>query len=158
MAANKSPELSNVFSFFTASTPAYKLNVDREKCAKLGIPVANVYSTIQTFLGSSYVNDFTIYGRDFHVVAQADTNYRSTIHDLSKYYVRNSTGKMIPLSTVINYKIMRKCPLISHYNMFRSTEINGSAAPGYSSGEAIEALREVAAQVFPAGYGYEFSG
>ncbi|MGA9292704.1 MAG: multidrug efflux RND transporter permease subunit [Ignavibacteriaceae bacterium] len=158
IAANKKPELSNVFSFFTASTPAYQLNVDREKCAQLGIPVADVYSTIQTLLGSSYVNDFTIYGRDFHVVAQADTNYRSTIHDLSKYYVRNTTGKMIPLSTVINYKITESAPLISHYNLFRSTEINGSAAPGYSSGQAIEALREVAAQVLPAGYGYEFSG
>ncbi|MEJ2617110.1 MAG: efflux RND transporter permease subunit [Ignavibacteriaceae bacterium] len=141
MAANRRPELSNVFSFFTASTPAYQLNVDREKCARLGVPIADVYSTIQTLLGSSYINDFTIYGRDFHVVAQADTNYRSTIQDLSKYYVRNTSGKMIPLSTVINYKIT-----------------NGSAAPGYSSGQAIEALREVAAQVLPAGYGYEFSG
>ncbi len=158
MAANKRPELSNVFSFFTASTPAYKLNVDREKCARLGIPIADVYSTIQTLLGSSYINDFTIYGRDFHVVAQADTNYRSTIHDLSKYYVRNTSGKMIPLSTIINYKITESAPLISHYNLFRSTEINGSAAAGYSSGQAIEALKEVAAQDLPAGYGYEFSG
>ena len=156
--ANRRPELTNVFSFFTASTPAYQLNVDREKCARLGVPVADVYSTIQTLLGSSYINDFTIYGRDFHVVAQADTNYRSTINDLSKYYVRNISGKMIPLSTVINYKITESAPLISHYNLFRSTEINGSAAPGYSSGQAIEALREVASQVLPAGYGYEFSG
>jgi len=158
IAANRRPELSNVFSFFTASTPAYQLNVDREKCAKLGVSVADVYSTIQTLLGSSYVNDFTIYGRDFHVVAQADTNYRSTIQDLSKYYVRNASGKMIPLSTIINYKITESAPLISHYNMFRATEINGGAAPGYSSGEAIQALREVAAQILPAGYGYEFSG
>ena len=158
IAANRRPELANVFSFFTASTPAYQLNVDREKCARLGVPVADVYSTIQTLLGSSYVNDFTVFGRDFHVVAQADTNYRSTIHDLSKYYVRNSSGKMIPLSTIINYKITESASLISHYNLFRSTEINGSAAPGYSSGQAIEALREVATQVLPAGYGYEFSG
>ena len=145
-AANQRPELSNVYSFFTANTPAYNLNVDREKCAKLGISVADVFSTIQTFLGSSYVNDFTIYGRDFHVIAQADTDYRATIHNLSKYYVRNSFGKMIPLSTIINYNISESAPLISHYNMFRSTEINGGAAPGYSSGEAIEALRQVAAQ------------
>jgi len=158
IAANRRPELSNVFSFFTASTPAYQLNVDREKCARLGVPIADVYSTIQTLLGSSYINDFTIYGRDFHVVAQADTNYRSTIQDLSKYYVRNNSGKMIPLSTIINYNITESAPLISHYNLFRSTEINGGAAPGYSSGQAIEALREVASQVLPAGYGYEFSG
>jgi HAE1 family hydrophobic/amphiphilic exporter-1 len=157
-AANRRPELSNVFSFFTANTPAYNLTVNRDKCAKLGINIANVYNTIQTFLGSSYVNDFTIYGRDFHVIAQADTNYRATIHDLSKYYVRNSSGQMVPLSTIVSYKIMESAQLISHYNMFRATEINGSAAPGYSSGQAIEALREVAAQILPAGYGYEFSG
>ena len=157
-AANKRTELAGVFSFFTANTPAYQLNVDRNKCAKLNVSVANVFSTIQTFLGSSYVNDFTIYGRDFHVIVQADTNYRSAIQDLSKYYVRNATGKMIPLSTLTSYKISESAPVISHYNLFRSTEINGSAAPGYSSGEAIKALEEVAAQVLPSGYGYEFSG
>ncbi len=157
-AANKRPELSNVFSFFSANTPAYNLNVDRDKCAKLGINVADVYSTIQTFLGSSYVNDFTIFGRDFHVVAQADTNYRSTIHDLGKYYVRNTSGQMIPLSTLINYKVTETASVISHFNMFRSAEVDGGAAPGYSSGQAIQALREVAAQVLPSGYGYDFSG
>ncbi|HKJ81134.1 MAG TPA: efflux RND transporter permease subunit, partial [Ignavibacteriaceae bacterium] len=157
-AANRRPELSNVFSFFSANTPAYDLTVDRDKCAKLGINIADVYSTIQTFLGSSYVNDFTIYGRDFHVVAQADTNYRSTIHDLSKYYVRNSSGQMIPLSTLVNYKVTETASVISHFNMFRAALVNGSAAPGYSSGQAIEALRQVSSQILPAGYGYEFSG
>ncbi len=158
IAANQRPELSNVFSFFTASTPAYQLHVDREKCAKLGVNIADVFSTIQTLLGSAYVNDFTIYGRDFHVVAQADTSYRASIHDLSKYYVRNTAGKMIPLGNLVSYNVTESASLISHYNMFRSTEINGNAAPGYSSGQAIEALREVAAKVLPAGYGYEFSG
>ena len=157
-AANRRPELAGVFSFFTANTPAYKLTVDRDKCAELGVSVASVFSTIQTYLGSAYVNDFTAYGRDFHVVVQADTNYRATVHDLSKYYVKNAQGDMIPLSTLISYKVTESAPLISHYNMFRSTEINGGAAPGYSSGDAIKALREVAAQVLPAGYGYEFSG
>ena len=158
VAANKRPELSRVFSFFTANTPGYQVNVDRDKCAKLGVSVADVYSTIQTFLGSSYVNDFTIYGRNFHVVAQADTNYRRSIQSLSKYYVKNSAGDMIPLSTLISYKITESASLISHYNMFRSAEIDGNAATGYSSGDAIKALKEVAAQVLPAGYGYDFSG
>lgn len=158
IAANKRAEISRAFSFFTASTPGYSLKVNREKCAKLGVSVANVFSTIQTYLGSNYVNDFTIYGRDFHVVAQADTNYRSSIYDLSKYYVKNSEGKMIPLSTVIDFNITESAPIISHYNLFRSAEINGSAAEGYSSGQAIEAMREVAEQILPAGYGYEFSG
>ena len=156
--ANKRPELSRVFSFFTARTPGFQLDVDREKCKKLGISISDVYSTIQTFLGSRYVNDFSIYGRNFHVVAQADTSYRADIQNLSKYYVKNSAGEMIPLSTLTTYRVIESAPMISHYNLFRTAEINGSAAAGYSSGEAIEALRDVAAKVLPSDYGYEFSG
>ncbi|HTY60593.1 MAG TPA: efflux RND transporter permease subunit [Bacteroidota bacterium] len=156
--ANRRPELARVFSFFTARTPGYEVDVDREECKKLGISIADVFGTLQTYLGSRYVNDFTIYGRNFHVVAQADTEYRADIDNLSKYYVRNGRGDMIPLSTLIRTKVVENAPLISHFNLFRTAEINGSAAPGYSSGQAIEALRSVAAQVLPAGYGYEFSG
>ncbi len=156
--ANKRPELSRVFSFFTARTPGYQVDVDREECKKLGISIADVFNTLQTYLGSRYVNDFTIYGRNFHVVAQADTEYRADIDNLSKYYVRNARGDMIPLSTLIRSKVVENAPLISHFNLFRTAEINGGAAPGYSSGEAIAALRDVAAQVLPSGYGYEFSG
>jgi HAE1 family hydrophobic/amphiphilic exporter-1 len=104
------------------------------------------------------VNDFTVYGRNFHVVAQADTEFRGDIDNLSKYYVRNARGDMIPLSTLIRSKVVENAPLISHFNLFRTAEINGGAAPGYSSGQAIAALREVAAQTLPSGYGYEFSG
>ena len=157
-AANKRPELNRVFSFFSAHTPGYQVDVDREKCKKLGLSIADVYSTLQTFLGSRYVNDFTIYGRNFRVVAQADTMFRTNIQNLSKYYVRNSSGQMIPLGTLVNYKVIENAPLITHYNLFRTAEINGNAAEGYSSGQAIQALREVAAEVLPAGYGYEFSG
>ena len=157
-AANKRPELSRVFSFFSAHTPGYQVDVDREKCKKLGLSIADVYSTLQTYLGSRYVNDFTIYGRNFHVVAQADTLFRTNIQNLSKYYVKNSSGQMIPMGTLISYKVIENAPLITHYNLFRTAEINGSAGEGYSSGQAIDALREVAADVLPAGYGYEFSG
>jgi HAE1 family hydrophobic/amphiphilic exporter-1 len=104
------------------------------------------------------VNDFTIYGRNFHVVAQADTSFRTNIQNLTQYYVKNSAGQMIPLSTVIEYKVIENAPLITHFNLFRTAEINGNAAEGFSSGQAIQALREVAASVLPAGYGYEFSG
>jgi len=156
--ANRRPELSRVFSFFSAHTPGYQVDVDREKCEKLGISIADVYSSLQTFLGSRYVNDFTLYGRNFHVVAQADTAFRGNIQDLSDYYVKNSSGQMIPMSTLITSKVTESAPLISHYNLFRSAEINGGASEGYSSGQAIEALKEVAASTLPAGYGYEFSG
>jgi hydrophobic/amphiphilic exporter-1 (mainly G- bacteria), HAE1 family len=158
IAANQRPELSRVFSFFTANTPGYKLNVDRGKCAKMGVNVADVFNSIQTLLGSNYVNDFTIFGRDFHVIAQADSSYRSTIKDIGKYYVKNSAGGMVPLSTLISYTVTESAPLITHYNMFRSAEVDGNSATGYSSGQAINALREVADQVLPSGYGYAFSG
>jgi HAE1 family hydrophobic/amphiphilic exporter-1 len=110
------------------------------------------------YLGSSYINDFTIYGRNFHVVAQADTIYRADISDIGQFFVRNSAGQMIPLSTVVSYKLTESAPLISHFNIFRVAEINGNARPGFSSGQAIQALREVADRVLPEGYGYEFSG
>ncbi len=156
--ANKRPELSRVFSFFTARTPGYQVNVDREKCKKLGISLAEVYNTMQTYLGSRYINDFTLYGRNFRVVAQADTAYRANVENLNQYYVRNNTGQMIPLSTLISHKVTESAPLITHYNLFRTAEVNGNASEGHSSGEALDVLKDVAAKVLPAGYGYEFSG
>lgn len=158
IAANKRPEIGNAFTFFTANTPGYKITVDREKCKKLGVRISDVFNTLQTYMGSIYINDFTIYGRDFRVMAQADTTFRDKITAIDKYYVRNNTGEMIPLGNFVSYKIIESAPLISHYNLYRSTEFDGDAAKGYSSGQAIEALRETAAQVLPAGYGYEFSG
>ncbi|MDJ1503053.1 multidrug efflux RND transporter permease subunit [Xanthocytophaga agilis] len=155
--ANQRPEISRAFTFFTARTPGYQVTVDREKCKKLGVAVSDVFSTMQTFMGSAYVNDFTLYGRNFRVVAQADTSYRGTIEELGRYYVRSQSGEMVPLSTLTSYKVVESAPLISHFNLFRSAEINGESAPGFSSGQAIEALREVAAEVLPVGYGYEFS-
>jgi HAE1 family hydrophobic/amphiphilic exporter-1 len=155
---NKRPEIGRAFSFFTAKTPGYKVDVDREKCKRLGVSLSDVYNTMQTFLGSRYVNDFTIYGRNFHVVAQADTLYRNDIKNLSQYNVKNQAGEMLPLSTLISYKIIESAPVISHFNMFRTAEINGTPKPGYSSGQALDALREVAAKSLPAGYGYEFAG
>ncbi|HVY76484.1 MAG TPA: multidrug efflux RND transporter permease subunit [Puia sp.] len=156
--ANKRPEIARAYSFFTAKTPGYQLDVDREKCKKLGLNLSDVYNTVQTYLGSDYVNDLTLYGRTFHVVAQADTNYRGDIRDLNSYYVRNSAGNMVPLSAVISYRVVESAPLITHFNLFKNAEINGDAKPGYSSGQALTALQEVAAQSLPAGYGYEFSG
>ena len=155
---NKRPEIARAFSFFTARTPGYKVDVDREKCKKLGVSLADVYNTLQTYLGSKYINDFTIYGRNFRVVAQADTSFRADIKNLEQYYVRNQAGTLLPLSTVISYSTIESAPLITHYNLFRTAEINGNPKDGYSSGQALQALREVADKVLPAGYSYEFSG
>ena len=154
----KRPEIVRPFSFFTASTPGYQLTIDRLKAKKLGVSVADIGTALRTYLGSSYVNDFTLYGRNFRVVAQADSGYRGDISNLSQYYVRNRSGDMVPLSTLTSYKKVESAPLISHFNLFRSAEINGSAAPGYSSGDALQALQETADQALPQGYGYELSG
>ena len=156
--ANKRPEISKAFTFFTARTPSYQLDVDREKAKKLGVLVSDVFGALQTYLGSAYVNDFTIYGRNFHVLEQADSSYRTDIKNLGQYFVRNQAGTMVPLSTLTSYKLIESAPLISHYNLFRSSEIDGGQAPGYSSGDALTALKEVAAKTLPQGYGYEFSG
>jgi len=155
---NKRPEISRAFTFFTASTPAYQLTIDREKAKKLGVSVADINAALQTYMGSTYVNDLTLYGRTFHVLAQADTNYRTNIQNIGQYFVRNQSGVMVPLSTLTSYKVIENAPLISHYNLFRSAEIDGGAAPGYSSGDALTALKDVADKTLPQGFGYEFSG
>ncbi|MDQ6903633.1 MAG: multidrug efflux RND transporter permease subunit [Bacteroidota bacterium] len=158
MEVNKRPEIESAYTFFTANTPSYQVDVDRDKAKQLGVSVADVYQTLSTYLGSGYVNDFNLYGRNFKVVTQADSSYRTSLDEIKKYYVRNSLGNMIPLGSLITTKLIESPTLISHYNIYRSIEINGGAKQGYSSGQAIKALQETAAKYLPAGYGYEFSG
>ncbi len=155
--AQKIPASSTAFSYFSAHTPSYELSVDREKCEKLGINISDVFSTMQAYMGSLFVNNFTLYNRTCHVVIQADTAYRALVANMDKYYVRNQKGQMVPLSTVISYKPTAAAPLISHFNIFRSAEVDGSIPEGYSSGQSIDALKE-AAKSLPRGYTYEFSG
>jgi HAE1 family hydrophobic/amphiphilic exporter-1 len=158
VAANKRPEIGRAITFFNARTPNYQLTVDRDKCKKMGVSLSDVFNTIQTYLGSTYINDFTIYNRNFHVIAQADTLYRNDIVDLDKYYVRNQQGTMLPLSSVMSYKVSESASMLSHYNLYRMAEFVGDAKPGYSSGQALKALQATADEVLPKGYGYEFSG
>ncbi|MDN5286927.1 MAG: Hydrophobic/amphiphilic exporter, family [Mucilaginibacter sp.] len=156
--AHKIPAISTSFSYFSAHTPSYELTVDREKCEKLGVSISDVFSTMQAYMGSLFVNNFTLYNRTYHVVVQADTAYRALISNMNKYYVRNQVGDMVPLSTIISYKPIVAAPLISHFNIFRSAEVDGSIPEGYSSGQGIDALKALAAKVLPRGYTYEFSG
>ena len=156
--ANKQPEVAGAFTFFSAHTPGYTVEVDREKAKKLGLNLSDVYNTMQMFMGSTYINQLTIYGRNFYVVAQADTNFRNDIKNVLGYYVKNASGQMIPLSTVVSYKVNESAPLISHFNIYRCAEVDGNAKQGFSSGQAIEALQRTAEKVLPEGYGYEFSG
>ena len=156
--AHKNPAISTAFSYYGAHTPSYELTVDREKCAKLGVNIADVFTSLQAYMGSLFVNNFTLYDRTYHVVVQADTTYRALISDLNKYYVRNQRGEMVPFSTLVSYKATVAPPLITHFNIFRSAEVDGSTPPGYSTGEGIDALRATASRVLPRGYTYEFSG
>ena len=154
---NAQPAIGRAYTFFNSRTPSYQVDVDKEKAKKMGVNVAEVYSTLSNFLGSSYVNDFNLYGRNFRVMTQAAGEFRGSLNEMENFYVRNSIGSMVPLRNLITTKVIEAPAVISHYNGYRSVEINGTPADGYSSGEAIEALREVAATL-PAGYGYEFSG
>ncbi|HLY72238.1 MAG TPA: efflux RND transporter permease subunit, partial [Puia sp.] len=156
--ANKNPAITNAFSFYTARTPSINLTVDREKCEKLGVSVGDVFTTIQAFMGSLYINDFTVYNRTFHVVIQADTAYRTLITDINKYYVRNQDSAMVPLGTLVSYSPTETAPLISHFNIFRSAEIDGASTSGFSSTQATDSLIAIANRVLPQGYNYEFSG
>lgn len=156
--ANKNPAITKAFSFYTAHTPNMSLTVDREKCEKMGVSISDVFTTIEAFTGSLYINDFTTYNRTFHVVVQADTVYRALISDMEKYYVRNSANKMVPLGSLISFKPVEAAPLISHFNIFRSAEIDGSSPPGVSSTDALAALQTLAKKQLPQGYTYEFSG
>ncbi len=154
----KRPEIGAAYTFFSTRTPAYQVDVDRVKVKQLGLNLAEVYNTLSALLGSTYVNDFNLYGRNFRVMLQADSTYRSSLDELKNYYVRNNQGNMIPLSSLMTTRVIENPAVISHYNIYRSIEFNGAPAPGYSSGQAIEALQQVARQVLPEGYGYEFSG
>jgi len=157
-AANKNPAISRAISYYSAHTPSYDLTVDRDKCKKMGVNITDVFSTIQSYMGSSYVNDFTLYNRTYHVVIQADTIYRRVVSDMDKYYVRNQSGEMLPLSSLITYQPIAAAPVIPHFNIFRAAEVDGSSGAGYSTGQTIDALEEVAAKVLPRGYSYEWSG
>lgn len=157
-AANQRPEIGMAYTLFNSRTPNYKVSVDRDQVKKMGVSIGAVYGTIASNFGSSYINDFTRYGRNFRVVAQADTSFRNNIESLNNIYVLNNRGTSVPLSSMVSYKKEENPSIINHFNLFRSIEVGGSAMTGYSSGDALAALEEVAAQTLPAGYSYNFSG
>lgn len=157
-AANEDPELQNVFSTYAASTPQIAINVNRDQAKALNVNISDIFSTLQTNLGSRYVNDFNLEGRTYRVFVQADEQYRSAPDDINELYVRSRTDELIPMSNLITTTDTVGAQTINHYNLFRSIAINGAPAPGVSSGAAIEAMEGVAERVLPAGLGYEWSG
>ena len=157
-AASQNPQLSNVFSTYAASTPQIAISVNRDQAKALNVNINDIFSTLQTNLGSRYVNDFNLQGRTYRVYVQADQQHRSTPGDIEKLYVRSQAGNMVPMGNLINTTDTVGAQTINHYNLFRSIAINGAPAEGVSSGAALTAMENVAEQVLPAGFGYEWSG
>ncbi|NWG13067.1 MAG: multidrug efflux RND transporter permease subunit [Acidobacteria bacterium] len=158
VACNQDPRIRNMFSTYQASVPQLRLEVDRKQAQALGVPVSDVFRTLQTHLGSLYVNDFNKFGRVFRVIVQAQTPYRSTREDIGRLYAKSNTGDMVPLNTLVSLESRVGPETINRFNMYRAITINGEPAPGYSSGEAMSAVREVAARVLPKGMQLEWSG
>lgn len=157
-AANQNPQLTSVFSTYAASTPQIAIAVNRDQAKALNVNISDIFSTLQTNLGSRYVNDFNLEGRTYRVYVQADQQYRSTPEDIDQLYVRSQTDELVPMGNLITTTDTVGAQTINHYNLFRSIAINGQPAEGVSSGAAIGAMENVAAQVLPAGLGYEWSG
>ncbi len=155
---NQGSELTGLFSSFTADVPGIYVELDRTKAKTQGIAISDIFDTLQAYLGALYVNDFNKFGRVYRVFMQAEDSYRAEVDDISRLYVRTETGGMVPLSTLIDVKEIVGPETITHYNLYRSTEIDGGPASGYSSGQAIKAMEALAEEVLPEGMGYEWSG
>jgi HAE1 family hydrophobic/amphiphilic exporter-1 len=156
--ASRSPRLAGLFSGFTANDPQLAVDIDREKARSLGLPISEVTSALQIYLGSAYVNDFDFNNRAYRVYVQADKAYRSDPKDLGQYYARTVNGDMVPLASVVRVRETTAPQVINHFNLFRSATINGSAGPGFSSGQAIEEMEAIAERTLPQGIGYSWSG
>ncbi|MFZ0637764.1 MAG: multidrug efflux RND transporter permease subunit [Candidatus Acidiferrales bacterium] len=155
---NASKDLTGLFSTFTANDPQYVVSFDRDKAKALGVPLNQITDALQVYMGSVYVNDFDFNNRAYRVYIQADKQFRSSPADLQEYYVRAGSGAMVPLQSVIHVEQVATPQVISHYNLFRSAEIDGSGAPGESSGQAIAAMDALATRVLPRGFTYEWTG
>jgi hydrophobic/amphiphilic exporter-1 (mainly G- bacteria), HAE1 family len=157
-AARKRPEIAGVNTSFLPSVPQQFVEVDRDKALKQGVPISDVYTSLQAFMGGIFVNYFNRFGRQWQVYVQADDSYRAAVQDTEQFYVRNNTGTMVPLSALTKFEPRFGPEYIMHYNEYPSAQINGNAAPGYSSDQAMAALEEVFAQTMPQDMGYDYMG
>ena len=157
-AANARPEISAAFTQFAANTPQIEIEVNRDRAKAIGVDIDDVFDTLQSYLGSRYVNDFVLGQRQYRVYIQADGNFRSNPQDIDKLYVNSASGQLVSLSTLVQLKEFTGPQTITHYNLFRAIKIQGSPASGFSTGQAIQAMEEVAAEILPASLGYEWTG
>jgi HAE1 family hydrophobic/amphiphilic exporter-1 len=150
-------ELVGLYTAFTANDPQYLVTIDREKAKSLHVPLSQITDTLGVFMGSAYVNDFDFNNRSYRVYVQADKQFRATATDMKQFYVRSDAGAMVPLDNLISVSQTTTPQVISHYNLFRSAEIDGSPAPGYSSGQAIAAMEDLAKKL-PQGFSFSWTG
>ena len=155
---NASKELTGLFTSFTANDPQYLVRIDREKAKSLQVPFTQITDALQVYMGSVYVNDFDFNNRSYRVYLQADSQFRSQAKDIKQYYLRSDAGKMIPLDNLVSVEQTANPQVISHYNLFRSAEIDGNAAPGRSSGQGIADMEALARKTLPNGMTFEWSG
>ena len=156
--ASTRKDLTGLFTPYTANDPQFLLTIDREKAKSLHVSLQQITNTLSVYMGSAYVNDFDFNNRSYRVYIQADKQFRSRAQDLKQFYVRSDSGAMVPLENLIAIQQTTTPQVITHYNLFRSAEIDGSAAAGISSGQAIKAMEELSRNVMPQGFGYEWTG
>jgi HAE1 family hydrophobic/amphiphilic exporter-1 len=156
-AANERPEIGGARTTFQATVPQRYMDIDKEKALKLGIRLNDLYTTVGAFMGGAYVNDFTRFGRSYKTYLQAEPQYRSKESDINNFFIKNNKGDMVPLATVVTIKPTSGPEYTTRFNLYRSAEVTGSPAPGYTSVEAMDALEEVAAEVLPADMGYAWN-
>lgn len=157
-AASKRPELSNVTSTFSVNSPQIDVELDREKVRAMGVPISRIFDTMQATFGSYYVNDFNKLGRTFQVRLQSESNYRDSISDLGNVYVRSNTGEMIPLPALVSVSQTTGPEIVERYNVFPAAKVVGGPAPGYSSGQALAAMQQVADEILGADYALAWTG
>ena len=155
---NAEKDLAGLFTGFTANDPQILVRLDREKAKSLQVPISQITDALQVFMGSVYVNDFDFNNRSYRVYLQADQRFRSDPKDIGAYYLRSDSGKMIPLDNVVDVEQTANPQVITHFNLFRSAEISGSAAPGVSTGQGLLAMEALAKKLLPRGMAYEWSG
>jgi len=156
-AASQDPALRGVFTTFRASAPKLHADVDRTRVEIMNVPLASVFETLQVYLGSAYVNDFNYLGRTYQVRAQADARFRADPADIALLRTRSASGEMVPLGSLVDVEWTTGADRVVHYNQYPAAEVNGSAAPGESSGAAIAAFERIAERVLPRGYGFEWT-
>jgi hydrophobic/amphiphilic exporter-1 (mainly G- bacteria), HAE1 family len=155
---NRTPGLSALFTQFTSNDPQLLVDIDRQQAKSLGLSLGAITDTIQVLLGSTYVNDFDFNNRSYRVYVQADQGFRANPSSIPRYYARTTSGSMMPLSNVVAVREATAPKSINHYNLFRSAEINGAAAPGFSSGQALNVMQQLSDRVLPQGFSYAWSG